>query len=111
MLRLEIPSCRRSSGPLNTLAKAHYWASSAVRSEEHTSELQSLRHLVCRLLLEKKKKKNTTRYTESTYRDFFRHCTAERIHASATSLAGDPCVCSGDYSVILDHELSRSAWS
>src|SRR5262245_64236926 len=28
------------------------------RSEEHTSELQSLRHLVCRLLLEKKKKNN-----------------------------------------------------
>src|SRR5205814_3979914 len=28
----------------------------AGRSEEHTSELQSLRHLVCRLLLEKKKK-------------------------------------------------------
>src|SRR5262245_18296586 len=27
----------------------------SVRSEEHTSELQSLRHLVCRLLLEKKK--------------------------------------------------------
>src|SRR5258705_5354050 len=27
----------------------------ALRSEEHTSELQSLRHLVCRLLLEKKK--------------------------------------------------------
>src|SRR5262245_62362066 len=30
----------------------------AARSEEHTSELQSLRHLVCRLLLEKKKKDN-----------------------------------------------------
>src|SRR5205814_8522511 len=29
-----------------------------VRSEEHTSELQSLRHLVCRLLLEKKKKEH-----------------------------------------------------
>src|SRR5437899_8103293 len=28
---------------------------SVKRSEEHTSELQSLRHLVCRLLLEKKK--------------------------------------------------------
>src|SRR5205814_9244959 len=28
-----------------------------LRSEEHTSELQSLRHLVCRLLLEKKKTK------------------------------------------------------
>src|SRR5258705_3637555 len=37
------------------------------RSEEHTSELQSLRHLVCRLLLEKKKKSiqqhHTTRHT------------------------------------------------
>src|SRR5689334_19669665 len=30
-----------------------------MRSEEHTSELQSQFHLVCRLLLEKKKKKNT----------------------------------------------------
>src|SRR5262245_65187711 len=30
----------------------------STRSEEHTSELQSLRHLVCRLLLEKKKKKH-----------------------------------------------------
>src|SRR5262245_47424204 len=29
----------------------------AMRSEEHTSELQSLRHLVCRLLLEKKNKR------------------------------------------------------
>src|SRR2546425_8180342 len=32
-----------------------------VRSEEHTSELQSLAYLVCRLLLEKKKK-NTLQY-------------------------------------------------
>src|ERR1039458_5064290 len=32
----------------------------AMRSEEHTSELQSLRHLVCRLLLEKKKKIKST---------------------------------------------------
>src|SRR2546425_8732470 len=31
------------------------------RSEEHTSELQSLAYLVCRLLLEKKKKKKTTK--------------------------------------------------
>ena len=33
--------------------------SSSLRSEEHTSELQSPDHLVCRLLLEKKKKENT----------------------------------------------------
>src|SRR5258707_9407003 len=31
----------------------------AQRSEEHTSELQSRQYLVCRLLLEKKKKNNT----------------------------------------------------
>src|SRR5258705_13451979 len=40
------------------LTCATVWPLSAVRSEEHTSELQSLRHLVCRLLLEKKKKAN-----------------------------------------------------
>src|SRR5215212_7815215 len=34
------------------------------RSEEHTSELQSLRHLVCRLLLQKKKKKNNKIITQ-----------------------------------------------
>src|SRR5438874_10027273 len=34
-----------------------------VRSEEHTSELQSRRDLVCRLLLEKKKLTNLTYYT------------------------------------------------
>src|SRR5690625_5753667 len=33
----------------------------ASRSEEHTSELQSRGHLVCRLLLEKKKKQNKKR--------------------------------------------------
>src|SRR5258707_2243641 len=34
----------------------------AVRSEEHTSELQSRQYLVCRLLLEKKKKLSLTRH-------------------------------------------------
>src|SRR5207253_6167690 len=34
------------------------------RSEEHTSELQSRGHLVCRLLLEKKKKTNIQQHTE-----------------------------------------------
>src|SRR5258705_8155496 len=36
------------------------------RSEEHTSELQSLRHLVCRLLLEKKKKKKSEIRSDKT---------------------------------------------
>src|SRR3712207_7576903 len=38
--------------------------SSTARSEEHTSELQSRQYLVCRLLLEKKKK-NTIKYLSS----------------------------------------------
>src|SRR5438874_13758132 len=36
------------------------------RSEEHTSELQSRRDLVCRLLLEKKKKKKTLTYVKQS---------------------------------------------
>src|SRR2546425_8118799 len=36
-----------------------------VRSEEHTSELQSLAYLVCRLLLEKKKKKKIMNENET----------------------------------------------
>src|SRR5437899_12750079 len=39
--------------------------SAASRSEEHTSELQSLRHLVCRLLLEKKKRGSSECRTRS----------------------------------------------
>src|SRR5258705_7050474 len=38
-----------------TLMRRHHRFIWVLRSEEHTSELQSLRHLVCRLLLEKKK--------------------------------------------------------
>src|SRR5437762_11387554 len=37
------------------------------RSEEHTSELQSPMYLVCRLLLEKKKKKKQTSYTRTIH--------------------------------------------
>src|SRR5258705_4101788 len=44
--------------PEDTMTATHFrarqWVAVIVRSEEHTSELQSLRHLVCRLLLEKK---------------------------------------------------------
>src|SRR3989454_3718597 len=48
-----------------------------LRSEEHTSELQSPCNLVCRLLLEKKKKNNTnTRHVLQT--DV--RCTFHRVH-------------------------------
>src|SRR3954449_5969221 len=55
----------RKSTRLNS---SHTLISYALRSEEHTSELQSHSHLVCRLLLEKKKKKkNTTPHTENRH--------------------------------------------
>src|SRR5205814_7991224 len=43
---------------LKTHKPVAYESKPGIRSEEHTSELQSLRHLVCRLLLEKKKNIN-----------------------------------------------------
>src|SRR2546429_5944205 len=48
------------------------------RSEEHTSELQSRLHLVCRLLLEKKKKQSTALY----------HCRIYHTLALLFSLVG-----------------------
>src|SRR5438093_9203462 len=41
------------------------WRLEGNRSEEHTSELQSLTNLVCRLLLEKKKNKNVIHHHEN----------------------------------------------
>src|SRR2546425_5651020 len=46
---------RRPSGALGPNLQRHVHRLEAARSEEHTSELQSLAYLVCRLLLEKKK--------------------------------------------------------
>src|SRR2546422_7212159 len=63
------PSCRDSSpgtAPREASAPAcslcpHHSCTTSTRSEEHTSELQSRLHLVCRLLLEKKKPDPQTR--------------------------------------------------
>src|SRR2546422_9115936 len=59
------PRCRREDG-----LEHHAAAREALllRSEEHTSELQSRLHLVCRLLLEKKKKKNRIRLIQQKCR-------------------------------------------
>src|SRR5262245_62628343 len=51
-----VPCLHRDRGAYDRLGDARRRCDD--RSEEHTSELQSLRHLVCRLLLEKKKKIN-----------------------------------------------------
>src|SRR6266404_9994305 len=62
-----LPTCTRLSSSLMRAATGvpsvgTLWSAVASRSEEHTSVLQSLAYLVCRLLLEKKKK---TIYTKN----------------------------------------------
>src|ERR1035441_10727853 len=53
----ELAKCQQKLGTSGYLsAFPTEWFDRLDRSEEHTAELQSLRHLVCRLLLEKKKK-------------------------------------------------------
>src|SRR5438093_5282347 len=52
----------------------------SLRSEERTSELQSLTNLVCRLLLEKKKK---IRYKSSRAAQFFRNSLAHQLRRPA----------------------------
>src|SRR6185295_19773221 len=49
-------SPRSPSAPISSSSRATWWRRARTRSEEHTSELQSRQYLVCRLLLEKKKK-------------------------------------------------------
>src|SRR5437899_9725039 len=51
------------------------------RSEEHTSELQSLRHLVCRLLLEKKK--NTVITIDYPRASCGARCETDRVSLTA----------------------------
>src|SRR3712207_8925877 len=60
-VRLKLPSPFSSAqvnanAPLFLVHSPYCSAFNALRSEEHTSELQSRQYLVCRLLLEKKKK-------------------------------------------------------
>src|SRR2546422_5943249 len=64
----------RPGGADVVLISSNFWqkrfGGSQDRSEEHTSELQSRLHLVCRLLLEKKKKNNKNIAGQRTHRSF-----------------------------------------
>src|SRR5437899_5082527 len=60
-------------------AGAHHDCNLRDRSEEHTSELQSLRHLVCRLLLEKKKTRTGVCITGTS----FTYPSTERVASMA----------------------------
>src|SRR3712207_8305385 len=54
-LTLGLASCRTGTGAAEDRSKKRVGIVFDIRSEEHTSELQSRQYLVCRLLLEKKK--------------------------------------------------------
>src|SRR2546430_13589402 len=56
-----LPGIHRQAGHLSLASRSGLRVKGALRSEEHTSELQSQSNLVCRLLLEKKKKQHSTR--------------------------------------------------
>src|SRR5258705_10227111 len=79
LFRSRFPRSGRARGTAHSPSRRA--ASCAVRSEEHTSELQSLRHLVCRLLLEKKKKKKKHQNAgDCTYGSSRRHDEDEVVH-------------------------------
>src|ERR1039458_6676342 len=67
------------------------WPMLTSRSEEHTSELQSLRHLVCRLLLEKKKKKIHIHTTEYPYELPFARLLPAFIRTFSAATNQKPC--------------------
>src|SRR5947209_11127041 len=54
-----------SRGGIFAACRGICWNTSAIRSEEHTSELQSRQYLVCRLLLEKKKINDVKRHFQT----------------------------------------------
>src|SRR2546422_5263723 len=61
--------CSRSRSRGGSRQMSERRGNRAARSEEHTSELQSRLHLVCRLLLEKKKKKQKSTILEKQVDD------------------------------------------
>src|SRR2546422_7327452 len=56
VVQMEVSRCRRPAVTPASSSSSRRAHAAGSRSEEHTSELQSRLHLVCRLLLEKKKK-------------------------------------------------------
>src|SRR5258708_17474923 len=73
------------------------------RSEEHTSELQSPDHLVCRLLLEKKKKNMNGQISTNVMR-------IQRAHAAAKSTRTQWVVSSSPHSSRAKAKMTMASW-
>src|SRR2546423_9838647 len=76
--------CRRSRARPGRRGAGHRLVADA-RSEEHTSELQSLAYLVCRLLLEKKKESNEWTRKDARDETYSIYIMRDRIGSSARS--------------------------
>src|SRR5256884_927738 len=95
------PRSARSS-KIKTLAWRYLPAISMLRSEEHTSELQSRLHLVCRLLLEKKKHS----YILVLCRRTLSRCNPNsRSRRSAYALSHSLCDCSASQAFTVRRSL------
>src|SRR2546430_5523888 len=80
------------------------------RSEEHTSELQSQSNLVCRLLLEKKKRNTTTKRPQVAHRPTDRRQEARRRADHAESAQHGPrrvALQARTQRTVLSHSLTR----
>src|SRR2546422_5226841 len=72
----------RGHGPAGDLFHRAGRVDADQRSEEDTSELQSRLHLVCRLLLEKKKKASLTPAPQRSFQNFLKNNLPKRALAS-----------------------------
>src|SRR5258708_12852601 len=83
----------QAAGGSLTKIRVGYIGITCERSEEHTSELQSPDHLVCRLLLEKKKQKNHREQTPSRRRYLSpgrsERTSSNRVHSPINELTAN----------------------
>src|SRR5207253_705326 len=77
---------KQTSRPENAISCSARRNLSPTRSEEHTSELQSRGHLVCRLLLEKKKKTSTRITIHFSFKSYRHH---RNLHSFPTRRSSD----------------------
>src|SRR2546430_11302815 len=93
------------------LSRCHGYrgSSAANRSEEHTSELQSQSNLVCRLLLEKKKKigynYNLVKYTKTHHRSEAELRLYDRAHHDRLALHGSTTTHTRQVSATIDSDV------
>src|SRR5256884_1122267 len=105
MIHRQIRKPLRSSWTIPTPPRASGYTG-CFRSEEHTSELQSRLHLVCRLLLEKKKNR-AARLRHTSHRFFL-----DYSGGFASTTRGWACLLTATRTCVPQRtlDLSRSSW-